>query len=144
MTTTDPGHPGNWISSDAVIRGTRPERPGLTWGSRTSWSPKAEEDPFRFRPQGPGGNRWREVAVEVTRAGAKVVWEGQRVTEMLAAETAKSLAELIENIRRRSPENAAAAGLDPAFAPGGGIGFCVQEGSASFRRVEVLPLKAEE
>jgi serine/threonine-protein kinase len=79
---------------------------------------------------------WRPLAVVVTPDQVAVEWDGGKVRALKRAE----LAGRMRFFARRGPD---LGGIEPPFAPGGGLGLYVHRGSASFRNVVIEPLQAE-
>jgi serine/threonine-protein kinase len=94
-----------------------------------------------FDPTGMGYQEWRELAVEVTPAGILGFW-GDKATGIL---TAKRLADhtnaYLSMTRKIHPEEPFGRGVDPVYAPRGGLGLYVDNGTAAFRRVVIEPLE---
>jgi serine/threonine-protein kinase len=93
-----------------------------------------------FQRAGVAGGRWRPLEVVVAPDGAEAVWEGQRVAVLPASRWDANLGEFVATTRRKQPEDLYAQGLDPTYAPRGGLGLYVKRGAASFRHVAVEPL----
>jgi hypothetical protein len=79
---------------------------------------------------------WRQLAVEVTPEKVRVFWEGQPLGEQSQEDLAKAEKQL-QVIRPHLSE------VTPEFGPGQPVGLVVYKGVASFRRVEVRRLPAD-
>jgi tRNA A-37 threonylcarbamoyl transferase component Bud32 len=97
-----------------------------------------------FDPVGAGGIEWRELAMEVTPKGVRAFW-GDEAMKIL---TAEKLGDLINGYlpeaHKLEPEEPFNRGLAPVYAPRGGLGLYVENGTAAFRRVVIEPLEDAE
>jgi len=98
-----------------------------------------------FEPAPPGRPDWRPIAVEVTPQGVRGFWGGKLFCELPADLAVERLKEHMDAFRKDQPDNNPFAEVVvPKFAPRGGAGLYVYNGSASFRRVVIDPLEKSE
>jgi hypothetical protein len=95
--------------------------------------------PF-FKPAGLGGGPWRLLVLEVTPECVRAFWESRQVGGLPTADMRANTRKLLPGLVAVRPEDPAAQAVDPSFAPRGGLGLYVHNGSASFRSVTVEPL----
>jgi hypothetical protein len=77
----------------------------------------------------PGGN-WRTLAIEVHPNTIECFWDGRSTGKLFRQEIMDHREQVMGSIH----------GLQPALSPRDGLGLCVANGCASFRRVIVEPL----
>jgi serine/threonine-protein kinase len=95
----------------------------------------------RYKPRGVAGDTWRELELVVTPEGVRGKWDGQPMKEPLTARYATAVfRDLRDSAVKGHPENPLLAGIDPEYAPRGGVGLIVFRGSASFRSAVIAPL----
>jgi hypothetical protein len=93
-----------------------------------------------FKPGGVGAGIWRPIEVVVTPDGVEGAWAGGNVVALPSSRWDKEVSEHLASRRAAPSPVPYLDGLNPAYAPGGGLGLYVLRGSASFRRVAVEPL----
>lgn len=113
----------NHVRVGALVRGVGPERP---WTGQMELAAGAP-----FKPVGRRGDRWRTVDIRIAPDGVGGTWDAQDVG--LAA-AARFEAVFTEKLAAGPP---AAARFDPKA----GFGLVVENSSASFRAVELIPDK---
>ena len=111
------------------------ERAPVPWGPRLHCGPRDF-----FEPAGIGHKEWRKLAVEVTPEGVKGFWDGRAMGILTAARMMGVANDYLTEVRKRQPEESLAQDCAVIYAPRGGLGLYVQNGTASFRRVVIEPL----
>ena len=91
-------------------------------------------DPSYSRPG------WRELVVEVSPLGVTGYWGSKQMRILTGDRFVQFTNEYLDGIRKSKPEDPFGRGLNPAYAPRGGLGLYVRNGSAAFRRVVIEPL----
>ncbi|MFO0847195.1 MAG: serine/threonine-protein kinase [Gemmataceae bacterium] len=104
--------------------------PDLQWVMAGSAGPE-------FRPS--GGTAWRAIELTVRQDGVDASWDGQQM-RFTAEDIRRNVAEHLQRVKPRFPNDPFVQQLHPSFAPRGGLGLYLQRGTASFRRVRVEPL----
>jgi serine/threonine-protein kinase len=97
-----------------------------------------------FEPAGTGSKEWRELTVEVTPAGVLGFWGDRAMGMLTAKELVDYTNEHLKETRKTNPEDPFVHGLTPLYAPRGGLGLYVHNGTASFRYVAIEPLEDPE
>jgi serine/threonine-protein kinase len=124
---------GNPVKLDPHLYAEREPEP---WHVRNACGPR-----HYFEPVGYGGRDWRELMVEVTPEGVKGFWGGRAFGELRGSQLVESLNNYLAWVRKNQPDEPFAYRLDPTYAPRGGLGLYVRNGSASFRNVVIEPLE---
>jgi hypothetical protein len=94
-----------------------------------------------FEPVGVGGRMWRELMVEVTPDGIKGFWSGKVFGQLSSPLLLEFTNKYLAGIRKEQANDPFARDFEPIYAPRGGLGLFVSDGSASFRRVVIEPLE---
>ncbi len=134
----NPPPEGNHVNLRPALYADGPTRP---------WEPHALGPALVFTPSGAAGPPWRTLLLEVAPMGVRGGWAdspGRPVSlvgELTTTEFIESTKVCIELTRKNSADDPHIQGLLPRYAPGGGLGLCVYQGSASFRHVVVEPLE---
>jgi serine/threonine-protein kinase len=123
--------PGNPARVSPYLFAERPERP-FEW--RLPAGPR-----LYFKPE-LGKGVWRRLVLEVTPEGACGYWEGRSIGLFAAADYVSSTKTSCAQWQAEPPLEPFVRGMEPIFAPRGGLGLYVFQGSASFRNVIVEPL----
>ncbi len=113
----------------------RPWEPGFSTGPALIFTPTAPNEPT-----------WRTLVLEVTATGIRGWWGDEPgsalsfVGELSATALVEGTKAYLEVRQRLQADDPHFHGLQPRFAPRGGLGLYVHQGSASFRHVVVEPL----
>ena len=91
-----------------------------------------------------GGEKWRDLVVEVTPQGLRGYWEGKQPVgrPSTPSDVIESADDEVVKQRLARPADPSVAAVGPHYVPRGGIGLYVQRATGSFRNVIVEPLTA--
>jgi serine/threonine-protein kinase len=114
------------------VRGAGRERP---WNGQSELAVGAP-----FPPRGWQGDLWRAIAVHVSPDEVSGTWQSRPVGSAAAMQINAAFAENLTDGRRRHPDDRLLPPPEAArFDPQGGFGLFVENGSASFRAIELTP-----
>src|SRR5579883_2553754 len=97
-----------------------------------------------FQPVGAGAIEWRELAMEVTPTGVRAFWGDEAMRILTAEKLGGFINGYLTEAHKLEPDEPFNRGLHPVYAPRGGLGLYVENGTAAFRRVVIEPLEDPE
>jgi serine/threonine-protein kinase len=117
------------------------------WGQKVIWNwALAGANPELFQPAARPGGPWRRLEVEVTPEAVRAWWgEDRQPVGVLTAQGVVNHTTLALTLRKKMrPDDRSVDRIDPGLVPRGSLGLVISESSASFCRVVVEPLGAED